>query len=445
MEKRIFKRKIYTKLLKWKQESNGESALMVQGARRIGKSTIVEEFAKNEYSSYLVIDFNKASATVKSLFEDLMDLDFIFLQLQTIYNVVLKNRKSVIIFDEVQKCPKARQAIKYLVQDGRYDYIETGSLISIKQNTKGITIPSEEERIDMYPMDFEEFRWALGDELSVPFIKTFYDKRMPLGAAHRTKQRDLRLYMLVGGMPQAVNEYINTNNLAKVDAVKRRIIQLYSDDFLKIDNTGKLSKLFMAIPSQLSKNASRYYSNAVVGELEINTEEEMLINLEDSKAVLVSYHSDDPNVGMSLTKDISKYKLFVADTGLFVTMVFWDKDFAENVIYQKLLADKLEANLGYIYENLTAQMLTASGYKLFYYTFEKDDKHFYEVDFLLSQGNKICPIEVKSSGYKTHASLDAFRRKYSARIKNSYLLYSKDFQKGENELVYLPFYMAGMI
>lgn len=445
MERRIFKRKIYDRLVQWKQKSNGESALLVQGARRIGKSTIVEEFAKNEYSSYLIIDFNKASAVVKSLFDDLMDIDFIFLQLQTIYNVVLENRKSVIIFDEVQKCPNVRQAIKYLVQDGRYDYIETGSLISIKQNTKDITIPSEEERIDMYPMDFEEFRWAVGDTVSVPLIKIFYEKRMPLGAAHRVKERDLRLYMLVGGMPQAVNEYLSTNNLAKVDAVKRRIIQLYSDDFLKIDSTGKLSRLFMAIPTQLSKNASRYYANAVVGKLENRKEEEMLINLEDSKAVLVSYHADDPNVGMSLTKDVSRYKLFVADTGLFVTMIFWDKDFAENIIYQKLLADKLETNLGYVYENLVAQMLTAAGNHLFYYTFEKDEKHSYEIDFLLSRGNKICPVEIKSSGYKTHASLDAFREKFSARIKNSYLLYTKDLQKGENELLYLPFYMTGML
>lgn len=445
MENKIFKRKIYDRILKWKQESNGESALLVQGARRIGKSTVVEEFAKNEYSSYIVIDFNKASTIVRALFDDLMDLDFIFLQLQTIYNVVLEKRKSVIIFDEVQKCPNARQAIKYLVQDGRYDYIETGSLISIKQNTKSITIPSEEERIDMFPMDFEEFRWALGDNVTLSLIKTFYEKRMPLGAAHRIKQRDLRLYMLVGGMPQAVNEYIRTNNLAKVDEVKRRIIQLYSDDFLKIDPTGRLSKLFMAIPSQLSKKSTRYYTNAVVGELEKNTEKEMLIKLEDSKTVLVSYHTDDPNVGMSLSKDVSKYKLFVSDTGLFVTMVFWDKEFTENVIYQKLLADKLEANLGYIYENLVAQMLTASGNNLFYYTFEKDAKHYFEIDFLLSKGNKICPIEVKSSGYKTHVSLDAFRTKYSSRIKNSYLLYTKDLQIGEGEMIYLPFYMTGMI
>ena len=445
MIQRVFKRKIYERILKWKQDSNGKSALMIQGARRIGKSTIVEEFAKNEYSSHLIIDFNKASATVKSLFDDLMDLDFIFLQLQTIYNVILKERESVIIFDEVQKCPNARQAIKYLVQDGRYDYIETGSLISIKQHTTGITIPSEEEQIDMYPMDYEEFRWALGDKVSIPLIKTFLEKRSPLGNAHRTKQKDLRLYMLVGGMPQAVNEYLNTNNLAKVDAIKRRIIRLYADDFLKIDATGRLSKLFMSIPEQLSKNTSRYYSNAVVGKLTPLAEEEMLISLENSKTVLVSYHTDDPNIGMSLSQDSSKYKLFVADTGLFVTMMFWDKEFAENIIYQKLLADKLEANLGYIYENLVAQMLTAAGNKLFYYTFQKDEKHFYEIDFLLARGSKICPIEVKSSGYKKHTSLDAFRSKYSARIKNSYILYTKDLQNGDNELMYLPVYMTGMI
>lgn len=445
MGNRIFKRKIYERLLEWKRESNGKSALMIQGARRIGKSTIVEEFAKKEYSSYLIIDFNRASEEVKSLFDDLMDLDFIFLRLQAIFNVVLHRRRSAIIFDEVQKCPNARQAIKYLVQDGRYDYIETGSLISIKQNTKGITIPGEEEQIDMYPMDFEEFRWALGDTATVPLIKSFFEKRISLGAAHRIKERDLRLYMLVGGMPQAVNEYIDTNNLAKVDAVKRRIIKLYSDDFMKIDPSGKLSKLFMSIPAQLSKNNSRYYASSVVGRLGSNLEEEMLINLEDSKAVLVSYHSDDPNIGMSLSRDTSRYKLFIADTGLFVTMAFWDKDFTENIIYQKLLADKLETNLGYVYENIVAQMLTSSGNNLFYYTFEKDEKHLCEIDFLLSRGNKICPIEVKSSGYKSHTSLDTFRAKFSSRIKNSYLIYTKDFQVGENELLYIPFYMTGMI
>ena len=431
-------------MLEWKHEANGKRALLIQGARRIGKSTIVEEFAKKEYSSYLLIDFNKASASVKSLFNDLMDIDFLFLQLQTIYNVSLENRKSLIVFDEVQKCPMARQAIKYLVQDGRYDYIETGSLISIRQNTKDITIPSEEERIDMHPMDFEEFLWATGDTASAPLIRSFYEKRLPLAAAHRSKEKDIRLYMLVGGMPQAVNEYLDTNDLSKVDAIKRNIIQLYSDDFLKLDPSGKTSRLFMSIPSQLSKNMSRYYPSAAIGSIDSKKEEELLANLEDSKTVLVSYHADDPNVGMSLTKDISKYKLYVSDTGLFITMVFWDKSFTENVIYRKLIADKLEANLGYVYENLVAQMLTATGNNLFYYTFEKDEKHSYEIDFLLSRGSKICPVEVKSSGYRTHASLDAFRNKFSSRIKLSYILYTKDVQK-DGDLLFLPFYMAELI
>ena len=431
-------------MLEWKHEANGKRALLIQGARRIGKSTIVEEFAKKEYSSYLLIDFNKASASVKSLFNDLMDIDFLFLQLQTIYNVSLENRKSLIVFDEVQKCPMARQAIKYLVQDGRYDYIETGSLISIRQNTKDITIPSEEERIDMHPMDFEEFLWATGDTASAPLIRSFYEKRLPLAAAHRSKEKDIRLYMLVGGMPQAVNEYLDTNDLSKVDAIKRNIIQLYSDDFLKLDPSGKTSRLFMSIPSQLSKNMSRYYPSAAIGSIDSKKEEELLANLEDSKTVLVSYHADDPNAGMSLTKDTSKYKLYVSDTGLFITMVFWDKSFTENVIYRKLIADKLEANLGYVYENLVAQMLTATGNNLFYYTFEKDEKHSYEIDFLLSRGSKICPVEVKSSGYRTHASLDAFRNKFSSRIKQSYILYTKDVQK-DGDLLFLPFYMAELI
>lgn len=441
MKERVFKRKVYDKLLMWKQEEQGRTALLLQGARRVGKSTIVEEFARREYASYILIDFNKASVAVRQLFDDLMDLNFIFLQLQTIYNVILQEGKSVIVFDEVQKCPNARQAIKYLVQDGRYHYIETGSLISIKQNTKGITIPSEERRIDMYPMDLEEFRWALGDTVSIPLIKQFYEKHASLGAAHRIKQRDLRLYMLVGGMPQAINEYIDTNNLSRVDMIKRSIIQLYYDDFIKIDATGRLGKLFLAIPAQLSRNVSRYYSNNIVGELKENTKSEMLISLEDSKTVLVSYHANDPNVGMSLTQDSSRYKLFIADTGLFVTLAFWDKDFTENVIYQKLLSDKLETNLGYVYENLMAQMLTAAGNKLFYYTFPKDEKHNYEIDFLLSRGNKICPIEVKSSGYKTHASLDTFCEKFSNRIKERYLVYTKDFAR-EQEVIYLPFYMV---
>ncbi|MBO7338090.1 MAG: ATP-binding protein [Paludibacteraceae bacterium] len=415
--------------------------MLVEGARRVGKSTLVEQFAQNEYESYILIVFNEASEDVKSLFNNLMDKDFIFLQLQTIYNVVLKERKSVIIFDEVQNCPAARQAIKYLVKDGRYDYIETGSLISIKKNTKSITIPSEEERVTLYPMDFEEFRWALGDEATIPLLRTFYEKKLPLDNAHREKMRDFRLYMLVGGMPQAVEAYIETNNFSRVDIVKRNIIKLYQDDFQKLDPSGRLETLFMEIPSQLSQTSNRYKPYSVLGDVDENKLMELLKNLEDSKTTLFSYHSNDPNVGMSLTKDISKFKIFCADTGLFVTLAFWDKSHTENVIYQKLLNDKLSSNLGYVYENIIAQMLTAAGNKLFYYNWAKDETHNYEIDFLLSRGSKICPIEVKSSGYNTHASLDAFCEKFSSKIENRYLIYTKDMKK-DKETNLLPVYMT---
>ncbi|MDD7127721.1 MAG: AAA family ATPase [Prevotella sp.] len=445
MSERKFRRKVYGKMLEWKTTSKGRSALLLEGARRIGKSTIVEEFAKKEYSSYILIDFNEASQDVKDLFENLMDLDYIFLYLQNIYQTSLYEHESVIVFDEVQQCPKARQAIKYLVKDGRYDYIETGSLISIHKNTKDINIPSEEHRVEMFPMDYEEFRWALGDETGMSLLKQVFEKRMSLGEGiNRMKMRDLRLYMLVGGMPQAVNEYLDTKNLQNVDLVKRQIIQLYADDFRKIDPTGRISKLFMSIPSQLSRNLMRYQPTPVVGNIPSDKIDELLLCLEDSKTINIAYHADDPYVGMSLTMDYGKYKLYVGDTGLFVTLAFWDKDFTENIIYNKLLSDKLSANMGYVYENLVAQMLRASGDRLFYYTFPKDKTHFYEIDFLLSRGNKLCPIEVKSSGYKTHASLDAFCRKFSDRIGQRYLIYTKDLQKDEQTLL-LPVYMTPLV
>lgn len=441
MMEKIFKRKLYDRLLEWKRVQNGKTAILVEGARRVGKSTLVELFAKNEYESYILIDFNEASAEVKSLFNDLMDMDFIFLQLQTIYKVVLKKRKSVIIFDEVQNCPLARQAIKYLVKDGRYDYIETGSLISIKKNTKNITLPSEEERVTLYPMDYEEFRWAMGDDATAPLLRTFYEKRMPLVQAHRHAMRDFRLYMLVGGMPQAVNAYLETNNFSMVDLAKRGIIQIYLDDFQKLDPTGRLETLFKEIPSQLSQTNNRYKPYAVLGDVDEDKLMELMKNLEDSKTTLFSYHTNDPNVGMSLTKDIGKYKIFCADTGLFVTLAFWDKDRTENVIYQRLLNDKLSTNLGYVYENMIAQMLTASGNKLFYYTWPKDKTHNYEIDFLLSRGAKLHSIEVKSSGYNTHKSLDAFCEKFSHIVERRYLIYTKDLKK-DKETLLLPVYMT---
>ncbi|MCD7725195.1 MAG: AAA family ATPase [Clostridiales bacterium] len=439
----MFKRKIYDKLLEWKNESDGRTALLVEGARRIGKSTVVEEFAKNEYESYILIDFSRASKAVKSLFEDTSDLNYLFLQMQLQYKVDLHERKSLIVFDEVQQCPLARQAIKALVQDHRYDYVETGSLISIKRNVRDILIPSEERKISMYPMDYEEFLWAIGDTTTTPLLKRIFDAGKPIGdQIHRKLLRDFRLYMLVGGMPQAVNEYIETNNLGKVDQIKRDILNLYADDFKKIDSTGKLSYLFDAIPAQLNKNASRYQVSGVLKEERAESVLELIAELKDSRTVLVSYHANDPNAGMANNKDLGKFKLFLCDTGLFTTLMFKDRDFTENIIYEKLLSDKLSTNLGYLYENVVAQTLSTNGYELFYHTFMNGKtRRNYEVDFILARRNKICPLEIKSSGYKTHASLDAFSKKFSDRILSKYLVYTKDFSKDE-DVIGLPIYLV---
>lgn len=438
-----FKRKIYDKFLEWKKNSDGKTALLVEGARRIGKSTIVEEFAKNEYESYILIDFTKASKEVLNLFDDISDLNYIFLRLQLIYHKELHQRKSLIIFDEVQFCPKARQAIKHLVADHRYDYMETGSLISIRKNVKDILIPSEERQVQMYPMDFEEFKWALGDTVTIKLLWESFEKYQPLGDdLNRRMMRDFRLYMLVGGMPKAVSTYIETNNMRLVDEEKRDILRLYESDFMKIDSTGKAAMLFKSIPSQLEKNASRYQVSSVLENQRNSTVLELISEMESSKTVLVSYKSDDPNAGLTRTKDLENFKLFVCDTGLFTTMLFMDKDFTENIIYEKLLSDKLSVNLGYLYENVVAQILKANGNSLFYYTFlDEKSRHNFEIDFLLARNNKVCPIEIKSSGYKTHASLDAFSEKYSSRILNKYLVYTKDLGK-DKDVFSIPVYMT---
>lgn len=438
-----FKRKVYDAMLRWKKERNGATALLIQGARRIGKSTIAEQFAQREYESYILIDFSIAPKEITDLFQDISDLNYIFVKLQLFYQVNLKDRKSAIIFDEVQKQPLARQAIKHLVKDGRYDYIETGSLISVRKSSVDIVIPSEETKIDMFPMDYEEFRWAMGDEVTIPLLRTMFEKKQSLGdAIHRKMMRDFRLYMLVGGMPQAVAKYIQTNDLADVDLVKRDIIALYEEDFEKIDASGRAKALFDAIPAQLSKNVSRYTISSVLPNEKADRVENIIKSMEDTMTTNVAYHSNDPNVGLALTKDLERYKMYVADTGLFITLAFKNKDFTSNLLYNKLLNDKLNANLGYIYENMIAQMLRTSGKELYYHIIPtQDGKKYYETDFLISDDYKISPIEVKSSGYKTHTSLDVFCDKYSDRIKNRYLIYTKDLA-WEKGILYIPIYMT---
>lgn len=450
MKDSIFKRKIYSKLLQWKEESAGSTALLVEGARRIGKSTIVEEFARNEYEAYVVIDFSNVELEILELFNHVSNLQSFFLRLQALTGVTLPNGKSLVIFDEVQFCPKARQAIKHLVKDGRYHYIETGSLISIRQNIKDILIPSEERKIEMYPMDFEEFLWAIGKPATFDLIRQCYNDLEPLGdAIHRSVMRDFRTYLCIGGMPQAVSAYVNGSDFKTIDGVKRDILHLYMQDLRRIDGKGRASTIFQSIPAELSRNTLRYRVGEVIENARLSRLGELFADIADSKTVNFAYHADDPGIGLALHADYDYFKMYLADTGLFVTLAFMERDFTENDLYRKLLSDKLPADLGYVYENVVAQMLKSAGHSLFYYTFNKVNEEgeastTYEIDFLINEKSKISPIEVKSSGYKTHKSLDEFQKKFSSRIQRRYLIYTKDLRR-EGDLLCLPVYMTSLI
>ncbi|HBD06046.1 MAG TPA: ATPase [Firmicutes bacterium] len=437
----IFKRKIYDKLLDWKKNWSDKRALLVQGARRIGKSTIVEEFAKNEYETYILINFQKDINKVESLLKyDISDLDSFFRSLSLIYGTRLIPRKTLIIFDEVQLFPLARQSIKQLVEDGRYDYIETGSLITLKQNVENILIPSEEKRINMYPMDFEEFLWAKGDFVTCSILKTLFEKLEPLGqAAHRRVMRDYMLYVAVGGMPQAVNELLETNDFSRVDEVKRDILNLYRDDLKKLDakNRFSTSLILNAVPSELSTKSKMFRSVALGKNARVTRAYSSYEAIKDSMIVNIANNCKDPNVGFNLTKDYGKQKIYMGDTGLLVTAIFEDSNKPiEESIYKQLIIDKLQVNTGMIMENAVAQTLVSLGYDLYFHTFDR-----YELDFMLSSGKKLIPIEVKSSSYMSHKSLDMFEAKYSDRIKTSYVIYGKDIKRKGN-VTFIPFYMA---
>lgn len=436
----IFKRKAYDTLWEWKNNSDGKYAILVEGARRVGKSTLVEEFAKKEYKSYILIDFSSASNDIKNCFDDISDLDRFFLMIQTYTGVQLIERESVIVFDEVQLFPRARQAIKYLVADGRYDYIETGSLISIKKNVKDILIPSEEQKLKLYPLDYEEFLWATGNE-TYRFLKNFFDKKQVVGSINRKIMRDFRIYMAVGGMPQAVVAYLEKKTFREIDEVKRSIIHLYEDDFRKIDSSGFSARIYRDIPAQLSHNKKRYVISSATGRKTQKKDLERLYDVIDSQTVLVSYNVTKPDISLTSTKDLDSYKMYIADTGLFVTMMFIDRPAAENVLYEKLLADKLPANWGYLYENVAAQMIAASGRDLCYHTWLKEEStHYYEIDFLIGKKQKVIPIEIKSSATKSHKSIDAFCEKYSKIIDRPYIFSQKDISNDKQTLL-MPIYM----
>lgn len=449
------RRKIYTELLKWKEEEAGRTALLIDGARRVGKSYIVENFAKQEYKSYIIIDFNRVNQEVTELFENyLNDLDLFFMYLSNYYNVKLYERDTLIIFDEVQLFPRARAAIKYLVADGRYDYIETGSLMSIKKNVKDIVIPSEERHLRMYPLDFEEFLWVLDNESLMDFIKVFFEKKKPLGAAlHRKAMDYFRQYMIVGGMPQAVERYVETKDFERVDRVKRDILELYRADIVKHAQgyEMKVEQIFDDIPAQLQKHDKKFKLSSLKKEARFRDYEDAIFWLSDAMIVNVCYNSTAPNIGLKLNMDRVTMKCYMADTGLLISHAFDENGIVSEEIYKKLLFDKLEVNKGMIMENIVAQMLVASGHKLYFYNNpSRDDASLrMEIDFLIAKSkitskHNISPIEVKSGGKYTLTSLKKCREKYTEQLDTLYVLHKNDL-KVEEGIVYLPLYMTPLL
>lgn len=449
------KRKIYTTLLDWKERRAGKTALLIDGARRVGKSYIVEAFAKKEYKSYILIDFFTASQDVKDLFENyLHDLDTFFLFLSNYYQVKLYPRETLIIFDEVQEFPRARGAIKYLVADGRYDYIETGSLMSIKKNVQDALIPSEEHHVNLYPMDFEEFLWALGDDMLMPFIKERFEKKQPLGPALHRKAMDLfRQYLIVGGMPQAVKEFVESRDFDEVDRVKRDILTLYRADMMKHAQGYeiKVARVFDEIPAQLQKHERKFKLADLEKNARMRDYEDALFWLDDAMIVNTCYNSTAPNIGLKLNMDRLTLKCYMADTGLLISHAFDENGIVSEEIYKKILFDKLEVNMGMIVENMVAQMLVASGHKLYFYSNpSREDKNArMEIDFLIakdkiSNRHNISPIEVKSSTRYTLTSLRKFVTKYKEQTHIPYVIHPNDF-KEEDGIVYLPLYMTPML
>lgn len=448
------RRKIYDKLVQWKREKNGSTALMIEGPRRVGKSYIAIEFAKNEYDSFILIDFSKAPARVRDWFEEyLEDIPTLLQNIQLHYKKQLTPRRSLIIFDEVQKCPRAREAIKALVEDGRFDYLETGSLISIKKNVENIVIPSEEDGIEMYPMDFEEFLWALGNEVMMPYIRERFEKLLPMGDFHREALHYFRQYMIVGGMPQAVAEYVSSRDFKRVDATKRQILRLYHNDIKKYADTAtaKVSAIYDAIPGQLQKQEKKFSLAALKDEARMREYDSAFFWLDDSKMVNICYNTTAPNIGLQLNEDRTMLKCYFCDTGLLISLAFSARGIVTNEIYQRLMFDKLEIDKGMLVENIVAQMLRASGHELFFYTNydkEKSDNRM-QVDFLIQKEvvtsrHNISPIEVKSSVGYTLTSIQKCVKKFGQYLSTPYVLHTKDVEKKDG-LVYLPLYMTGVL
>lgn len=446
------KRKIYDEFLQWKREEKGKNALLIDGARRVGKSYIAEKFAKAEYKSYILIDFNRVDESVKELFDlYLNDLDTLFMYLSGYYNVKLYERESLLIFDEVQLFPRARTAIKYLVEDGRYDYMETGSLMSLKRNVRDIIIPSEERHIKMYPMDFEEFLWALGNDTLMEIMKKSFAQKKPMGQAlHRKAMDYFRQYLIVGGMPQAVREYVEGRDFDRVDRVKRDILTVYRADMIKYaaGYEMKVGAIFDEIPSQLQKHKTNFKFSSLKKEARLREYEDAIFWLDDAMIANICYRSTAPNIGLRLNRDRMTLKCYMADTGLLISHAFDENGIVSEEIYKKLLFDKLEVNMGMVVENIVAQMLAAKGHKLYFYSnaSRSDSSSRMEIDFLIAKNkissrHNISPIEVKSGKNYTLSSLRKFMEKYKEQTYIPYVLHAGDL-KEEKDIVYLPLYMT---
>lgn len=441
------KRKVYSRLVQWKKESHGATSLLIEGARRVGKSHIAQIFAEKEYKSYLLIDFSNVSAQIIDVFEnDTADLDLFFNKLSAFYGKRLFHRESIIIFDEVQLYPKARQLVKHLVADGRYDYLETGSLITLKKNVQNIVIPSEEEHVSMYPLDFEEFLWAMGDNVTYDFVRDSFHRKQPVGEAlHRKIMNVFRQYMLVGGMPQAVLAYMEKKEFESAERAKRRILNLYRDDVSKFAEgyESRVLTVFDGIPSQLSKHEKKYTLASIKKEARFREYEDAFMWLDDAKVINICFNSTDPNVGLGLNTDRMTLKCYMADTGLLFSHTFSETEMMEEEVYKAILFDRIGLNEGMFLENIVAQMLISKGYKLFFYSrSDRENKdNRMEIDFLIRNKKKISPIEVKSSSYNVHSSLDKIKKKYTGKIGERYIIYTKDLRM-ENDIVYLPVYMT---
>lgn len=441
------KRKIYERLLEWKERDRGRCALLLDGARRVGKSYIAEQFGRNEYKSCLMIDFAHLSQEVRAIFEnDMDDFDLFFNKLSAYYRKPLYRRETLVIFDEVQRYPEARQLIKYLVADGRFDYLETGSLISLRMNVENIVIPSEEEHVEMFPMDFEEFLWAMGDETTVPYLRDCFEENRPLGQAlHRRVMNDFRQYILVGGMPQAVKAYADTKSFEEADRIKKRILTLYREDITRFAKgyEAKVLAIFDELPSQLARAEKKYKLTDIRKGARFREYENAFMWLTEAMTVNNCYNATEPNVGLSMSKEHTTRKCYMADTGLLVTHSFMDEAFTENELYRDILLDRLHVNEGMLMENVVAQELRARGHRLFFYSRTDKDRreNHMEIDFLIRRKRKICPVEVKSGTYRQHSSLDKFRKKFRGKLGQSYVLYTKDILI-KDDVIHLPIYMA---